>query len=179
VKSLQLKNVWAIWSGPKAKYTIAKDGEAATANKLLTYAQAADLFHRLADGTWPINYSLAISLDAAECIAIDLYNAWDEARAAPIEGAMMWLSDCNTYGELCHQNGGERAIRIIARGKVPEGAVMPPRVKVTTNGFITLTTQRIPARPAWQVADDGGVIRDCTEALAHLLVPTRPHYVNM
>jgi hypothetical protein len=179
VKELQLQKVFCIYSGPEKKYISTTDGAQATAENLSTAKEAMVVLHRLVGGSYPPEYSLALSLDASGCICVDLFNAWDESRAAPVEGGALWLQTMSSYSELCHPNEGQRAIRIIGRGKVPEGAVIPPAVKITTSGFITLTTQRIPCLPAWQGSDDGGVIKDITSAIDYLAVAKRPRYVNM
>lgn len=181
--NLQLQRAWALWDGHRKQY-IGNDSEPARNDNLSTFVDVSQRFHLLANDRWPVMYSLAVDLKAADCIAIDLINAWDAARECPVEGAAKWLADCSSYSELCHEAAdGERAIRIIARGQVPQGSIIPPRVTITTSGLVTITTDRIAARQSFQLedfrqvsADNGGRIRNVTEAIAHLCMPKRPDF---
>jgi hypothetical protein len=151
---------------------------AAATGELTTFDEAVAAVHRLADGQWPVAYSLALSLDAAECIAVSLLDAWDDARDSIKEGADLWAATLDTYTEKCWTGqDATTALRALCRGKLPSPCRPPTRLEIKTDGFVTLTCQRINPRPAWQ-GDSGGVIRDCTEALAHLLTPGKPSFIE-
>ena len=180
MKNLKNEKCWCIFESGKG--FIGVNGEPAAADNLTTFTEAANymsLLHNRGGSPWPPAFSIGLSLDAAECITIDLMNAWDSQRNAPVDGAAAWMSACHTYAEMCHAGSDGRAIRIIGRGEVPKNVQHIPRVCITTAGHVTLTTHRIASRPSWQCADDGGIIRDCTAALEQFLVPRKPEYITL
>jgi hypothetical protein len=177
ISQLREAKVWAIWSGPLAKY-IAPDGEPATAENLATFAEVAEVMAFMVGDSYPPHYSVALSLDASAVLCLTLMDCYDDDRG-PSENAWRWLTALDSYSERCWTNeAGETAIRVLCRGQLPDGAVVPRAVSIESQGFVTLTTMRINPRPSWQ-GESGNVVRDCTTALAHLLpTRTKPQYVD-
>jgi primase-polymerase (primpol)-like protein len=178
VRDLKERKVWCIWSAPKKQFVSAKDSSPASVENLVTWAEAAECMHQLLADRYPPDHSVALSLDAGACIAVSLLNAWDESRQQIEEGGAVWVRTLNSYVEKCHRSLDGVSLRIICKGQLPEGPRRPARVQIQTTGICTLTTWRIPAQPPWRQADDGGIIRDCTDALAELLVPKKPTYIQ-
>jgi hypothetical protein len=114
---------------------------------------------------------------------VDLLDAVDKVSEEPISEAWRWLALLNSYSEKCWRGTTGQAIRVIVKGTVPEGLHLPPRVRLIREGFTTLTLQRIKPLPFFYdyvcKGDDAGVVRDCTAALAELLLPRRPQYIEL
>src|SRR5262249_47247105 len=107
---------------------------------------------------------------------VSLLNCYSEEKGIA-EGAAMWADLLGSYTEECHRSLDGVSVRILVRGRLPESPSIPPSVLIQQRGFITLTCQRISPRPPWR-PDPGGRIVDATEALAELLVPKKPQYIN-
>ncbi len=128
---------------------------------------------------YPLPYSIAISLDASECIIVSLINAWLESKQHVIEGASMWVRTLNSPTFLCHRGWDGVSLRILCQGKIPPNAVIPStRVQLETTGFIPLTLDYIPDQPNWPEFN-GRTILDRTPELEQLLTPTPPQYIIM
>lgn len=174
VAELKAMRVWCVWSGPLKKF-IGTDGAEATADNLVTYSEAADMWHFLCGSYYPPHHAIALHLDASGCTSIALLDAWDEARDCIKEGADQFAMTLCSYTEKCHTNGaGETAIRILVRGKLPDQFQAPPSVIVQATGLVPLTLDRISPRPAW-MGDPGSTVRETADVLAELLAPLKTH----
>jgi hypothetical protein len=174
MKELMLERCWCIFEGG---FIGAKDGEPATAENLVTFEEASQALSWHHRGEYPPTTSMALSLDASGCMSISLLNCWSEDTGL-VEGASMVASALDSYTEKCHRGPDGVSVRILCRGRVPEGVVVPPRVQIVTTGFVTLTGQRISPHPPWR-KDNGETVTDATTALNYLFVSKRPRYVYM
>jgi hypothetical protein len=96
------------------------------------------------------------------------------------DGAILWAEAIASYTEACFPGLDGVSIRIIARGRLPEGVKLPTRIEVLTSGFCPITGMRISPYPtSYRLDDTEGRIRDATDALAHLCREPRPSYVGI
>jgi hypothetical protein len=146
---------------------------------LVTYAEAAEYMNRLCTDRWPPPYTIALSLNASELVCVTLMNAYREDIGGVItSGAAEWAAAIDSYTERTWRGDSGISVRILCKGKMPERAVIPPRVQVQSTGFVPLTCMRISPHQPWQ-DDNCGVIRDATEALAYLMTPRKAQYVTL